>query len=71
MTQYFKAEPRGYLNKFYTRGGGGGGSALRSNPYPLNTLSYIWQKHYFRIPSINHMLILSCHGFTNGTPFAY
>ena len=24
MTQYFKAEPREYLNKFYMRGGGGG-----------------------------------------------
>ena len=30
-------EPRGYLTKFHT---GERGSALRSNPYPLNTLSY-------------------------------
>ena len=40
MTQYFKAEPREYLNKFYMRGGGGGGSALRCNPHPLNTFLY-------------------------------
>ena len=38
MTEYSKAEPRGYLTKFHS--GGGGNSALRSNPYPLNTLSY-------------------------------
>ena len=39
LTQYFKVKPWGYLTKFYTQLGGGG-SALRSNPYPLNTLSY-------------------------------
>ena len=34
---YFEAEPRGYLTKVHT---GERGSALRSNSYPLNTLSY-------------------------------
>ena len=70
LTQYFKAEPRGYLTKFYA---GGGGVRPEVQPVPLKypLIYHFWQKRYFRIPSINHVLILCCHGFINGTPFAY
>ena len=77
MTQYLKAEPRRYLNKFYTRGGGGGGGGgggvgggLRPEVQPSH-IPFLTETLLSYTPSFSYVLILSCYGFTNGTPSAY